>query len=52
MIKENKKYVIYLAKYLGVALISGSVVHIGTLGGSSGRITADVYWNLWPWWLS
>ena len=28
---ENKKYLVYLAKYLGVALISGSVVHIGTL---------------------
>ncbi len=27
----NKKYLVYLAKYLGVALISGSVVHIGTL---------------------
>ncbi len=29
--KENKDYLTYVAKYLGVALISGSVVHIGTL---------------------
>lgn len=28
---ENKKYSIYLLKYLGVALIAGSVVHVGTL---------------------
>ncbi len=27
----NKNYLVYIAKYLGVALISGSVVHIGTL---------------------
>ncbi len=29
--KEDKDYFTYVAKYLGVALISGSVVHIGTL---------------------
>jgi len=34
MSQENKKYLVYLAKYLGVALISGSVVHIGTLNSS------------------
>jgi len=28
---ENKQYLTYVAKYLGVALIAGSVVHIGTL---------------------
>ncbi len=28
---DNKKYFTYLIKYLGVALIAGSVVHIGTL---------------------
>ncbi len=28
---ENKQYLTYAAKYLGVALIAGSVVHIGTL---------------------
>lgn len=28
---ENKKYAVYLLKYLGVALIAGSVVHVGTL---------------------
>jgi len=28
---ENKQYLTYIAKYLGVALIAGSVVHIGTL---------------------
>jgi len=29
--QENKNYLVYIAKYLGVALISGSAVHIGTL---------------------
>lgn len=29
--KPNETYLVYLVKYLGVALISGSVVHIGTL---------------------
>jgi hypothetical protein len=28
---ENKNFLVYLSKYLGVALIAGSVVHIGTL---------------------
>jgi len=28
---ENKNYLVYIAKYLGVALIAGSVVHMGTL---------------------
>ena len=35
--QENKNYLIYIAKYLGVALISGSVVHIGTLEGGELR---------------
>jgi hypothetical protein len=34
---ENKKYIIYLVKYLGVALIAGSVVHVGTLHGGTIR---------------
>lgn len=29
--KSNKKFLIYISKYLGVALVSGSVVHMGTL---------------------
>ena len=29
--KENKNFLIYICKYLGVALIAGSVVHMGTL---------------------
>ncbi|MEN9551972.1 MAG: hypothetical protein RI935_349 [Candidatus Parcubacteria bacterium] len=29
--KEHRDYSIYIAKYLGVALIAGSVVHVGTL---------------------
>jgi hypothetical protein len=28
---DNKSFLIYIGKYLGVALIAGSVVHIGTL---------------------
>lgn len=28
---ENKSFLIYIGKYLGIALIAGSVVHIGTL---------------------
>lgn len=28
---ENKSFLIYICKYLGVALIAGSVVHVGTL---------------------
>jgi predicted PurR-regulated permease PerM len=27
----NKNYIIYIIKYMGVALIAGSVVHVGTL---------------------
>lgn len=34
---ENKKYIIYLLKYLGVALIAGSVVHVGTLQNGAMR---------------
>ncbi len=34
---ENKKYIIYLLKYLGVALIAGSVVHVGTLENGTTR---------------
>jgi predicted PurR-regulated permease PerM len=34
---EHKKYIIYLLKYLGVALISGSVVHVGTLHNGTTR---------------
>ncbi len=34
---ENKKYIIYLLKYLGVALIAGSVVHVGTLENGTAR---------------
>jgi multidrug transporter EmrE-like cation transporter len=28
-------YIIHLCKYLGIALVSGSIVHAGTLGGSN-----------------
>lgn len=34
---EHKKYIIYLLKYLGVALIAGSVVHVGTLHNGTTR---------------
>lgn len=34
---ENKHFLIYIGKYLGVALIAGSVVHIGTLQGGFNR---------------
>lgn len=34
---NNKKYVIYILKYLGVALIAGSVVHVGTLNNGTER---------------
>ena len=34
---ENKNYLIYISKYLGVALIAGSVVHIGTLDNGTER---------------
>lgn len=35
--KNNKNFLIYICKYLGVALIAGSVVHIGTLQNGFGR---------------
>ena len=36
MNKELKyAFLIHLCKYLGIALVSGSIVHAGTLGGSS-----------------
>lgn len=35
--KENKNFGIYIGKYLGVALIAGSVVHIGTLQNGFSR---------------
>lgn len=34
---ENKKYLIHVCKYLGVALIAGSVVHVGTLDSGAVR---------------
>lgn len=34
-ISGNKGYGTYIAKYMGVGLIGGSVVHMGTLGGSA-----------------
>ncbi len=34
---EHKKYITYLLKYLGVALIAGSVVHVGTLHNGTTR---------------
>lgn len=37
MRKENKEFLTYIAKYLGVALIAGSVVHIGTLDNGTTR---------------
>ncbi len=30
----NYAFIIHLCKYLGIALVSGSIVHAGTLGGS------------------
>jgi hypothetical protein len=36
LIRELKyAYVIHICKYLGIALMSGSIVHAGTLGGSN-----------------
>jgi phosphoglycerol transferase MdoB-like AlkP superfamily enzyme len=29
--KENNDFVVYVLKYLGIALIAGSIVHVGTL---------------------
>lgn len=37
MSPEHKKYFIYIIKYLGVALIAGSVVHVGTLHNGTTR---------------
>ncbi len=37
MNQENKNFLIYVAKYIGVALISGSVVPIGTLQNGTTR---------------
>ncbi len=37
MSNENKNFLIYIGKYLGVALIAGSVVHIGALQNGFGR---------------
>lgn len=34
---ENREFLTYIAKYLGVALIAGSVVHIGTLDNGTMR---------------
>ena len=30
-------FIIHICKYLGIALVSGSIVHAGTLGGSSSK---------------
>jgi hypothetical protein len=35
--KENQNFIIYLVKYLGVALIAASVVHVGTLSNGTIR---------------
>ena len=40
MTESNKKFIIHILSYLGVALIGGSIVHIGTLDGGSIRYTA------------
>ncbi len=38
MNKELKyAFLVHICKYLGIALVSGSIVHAGTLGGSSGK---------------
>lgn len=38
MNKELKyTFLIHVCKYLGIALVSGSIVHAGTLGGSSSK---------------
>lgn len=37
MSNENKNFLIYIGKYLGVALIAGSIVHIGTLQNGFSR---------------
>lgn len=35
--KENSNFIIYILKYLGIALIAGSVVHVGTLSVGTTR---------------
>ena len=40
MTESNKKFIIHILSYLGVALIGGSIVHVGTLGGDSIRYIA------------
>jgi hypothetical protein len=37
MSETNKKFLVYLTSYLGVALIGGSIVHVGTLDVHSTR---------------
>jgi hypothetical protein len=37
MSEANKKFLVYLTSYLGVALIGGSIVHVGTLDAHSTR---------------
>ena len=37
MSEANKKFLVYLTSYLGVALIGGSIVHVGTLDIHSTR---------------
>lgn len=37
MIDSDKKFLVYLTSYLGVAMIGGSIVHIGTLDANSTR---------------
>jgi len=40
MSEANKKFLVYLTSYLGVALIGGSIVHVGTLDAHSTRYVA------------
>ncbi len=35
--EQRNSFISYLCKYLGLGLISGSLVHAGTLGGSSSK---------------
>ena len=37
MTDSNKKFLIYLTSYLGVALVGGSIVHMGTFDSHSSR---------------
>lgn len=37
MTESNEKFIIHILSYLGIALIGGSIVHIGTLDGGSAR---------------